>query len=240
MERKDIKFAAKLFLYISIAIVFCMAFYGAFESIKIALFTDEIGVNIYSNDEEGNVIQDSYYYSEDETADDVVLEEGERLGEALNTETPRTIDIAFGVFEQLFLLVIFYLSVDLCLREHFRKHKYAHTLAGKDFDKYKGIKIGLLASIPSFIIYLLLIIGKIARIDSLVIIFKSLNWHMAPLIRLFNMGILSSAEDLSWLSVLLNVLCWAVIPISAHVAFILGVGDGKYYNKIVYKENQGE
>ncbi len=236
MEKKDYIISLKLMRNLVISVLICMLCYATVESISMVLFTNTKGVYINTTDDKGNVSQEIYYLKENETTNDIKLKENQSLGGEISTERKPAITIMSGVIEQLVLFWILYLANTVAIREYSRKHRYAHTLNGKPFDKYRGLKLGLLASIPFFIVYLLLVIGKATDCNALFKIYRALSWQTMPMMKLFCFGNPSSISVIGWGSVALCSLCWAVLPLVSQVVFLIGADDGNLYNKIVYKK----
>ncbi len=236
MSKKDYKISLKLLFNLFVAVIVCMLCYATIESISIVLFTEPKGVYIYSTNEDGSVNEKAYYYKQNETIEDVKLEDDEVFGEDINTERSRTVLIATALIEQVSMFLIILLANDFAIKEKSRNHHYEHTLNGKPFDKFKGFKWGFFASIPFLVSYVLLIIGKITNWSKALNVFKMVNWQTLPLVKLFCLENPMSISSMSWVSVLLCVVCWAILPVITQLSFMIGVNDGKLYKKIVYEK----
>lgn len=235
MNKKDLKISLKLFLYLLVSVFIAALIYATVESVSIVLFTNQKGVNIYSNSEEGTVNSRTYYFKNEETVDDIELEENEYIGEYLNTEMPLFLKVAVGIVEQVALFLFLKFVNDIVIKELSRKHKYSHLFNGTPFDKYKGLKWGGCAALPFAIVYILLVVGKVFNSNALLNVYKTLNWQTLPLFKLICWGNPQTMADISWVSIILAVICWAILPVVTQVSFLLGANDGKLYNKIVYK-----
>lgn len=238
MDKKDFKISFKLFIYMLVCVFIGALLYATVESVSIVLFTNQKGVNIFSTAEDGTINQRLYYFKENETVDDVELAEGEVIGQHLNTEMAAPVKAVVGVVEQLGLFILFFFANDLVIKAKSRKHRYAHELNGAPFDKYKGFKWGLFASIPFALSYILLVFGKIFNSNSILNIYKTFNWQTLPLYKLICWGNQTEIANIGWISIILLVVCWAVLPCITQLSFMLGVNDGKLYKKIVYENKR--
>ena len=104
-------------------------------------------------------------------------------------------------------------------------------------DRFKGLKIGFLASIPTFIIFvvfaILAAVGKTSSTDAYIIF----NAHLFSLLRI----VFSDKNDFCLLNVLQYVLIGIMaffLPAVAQISYELGFRNISVSQKIMYKRGE--
>ena len=109
-------------------------------------------------------------------------------------------------------------------------------LGRMDKDVHFGLKAGAVASIPSAILYVLLVLGKLGVVPGVI-----LKWHrllnppFIPYIDAVEMGA-DSATELSGASLLAVGLILLFVPAVCWIAYYLGYLQISIRDKIVYKK----
>lgn len=104
-------------------------------------------------------------------------------------------------------------------------------------DKLKGLKIGLIASIPCFLTYVALIVCKIVHFSAYLAIFKLINPHFMVV---YN-HLFASVEDIglvSWPSILVSLLLSLLLPLVCYVSYQLGYHRISIAEKVIYKNGR--
>ena len=100
-------------------------------------------------------------------------------------------------------------------------------------DKLKGLKIGLIASIPSYIFFVFAIInGKVN-----VALFAFLNAYLYDLISIIRGSVVTFGALAFWQVLLLGVIL-LIFPATAWGSYLLGYNQFSISEKIVYKKNK--
>lgn len=121
------------------------------------------------------------------------------------------------------------------------------SIGNKDFHKqkidnskkelFKGFKIGLIASIPNFIVAIIFILSKLNLFPyNITIIFKFTNIELLPLINMISNKIY--LPDLSLLQVISMSLLTLIPSILCGIYYIVGNYDINLSQRLVYKENK--
>ncbi len=105
-----------------------------------------------------------------------------------------------------------------------------------EYDKFKGLKMGIAPAIFALISYIVLILGKIGVLgETALVIFRFANYHLVGYNDLV-IGNTSKLADLSWLSVAAAFLNVIIVPIIAHVCYTLGYKRINLFEKVVFKK----
>jgi len=102
-------------------------------------------------------------------------------------------------------------------------------------DYFKGLKASMLASIPHFLCYILLIISKVTEFSNAVlVVYKILGTPFVPIIFRFTLstGMISSVP--LW-GVIVSGLTILLMPIVATAAYMLGMYDYSIMENLIYK-----
>ncbi len=101
------------------------------------------------------------------------------------------------------------------------------------YDKWKGLKVGLLMAIPYLLTNLMLTLSKFGVLPNLFWLYKILNAHLWPLLNILDPTAL--AADMTILGL---VICWLTSfypTIIAVVAYFLGYKGIMVMEKLIYK-----
>lgn len=112
-------------------------------------------------------------------------------------------------------------------------------LGGTGFDKFLGVKVGLVSVIPFAITYLILVVTKLSSsFDWAVSLFKILNYNCFAFV---NMMITSGLKSISISELVCLALVLLPLPLFATFGFAMGVRHTNIKDKIVYQnEEAGE
>lgn len=155
--------------------------------------------------------------------------------QSIRSEMPAGAESALVIISQTFMLILLVAMVYSKLWERGDKDNNRVNFNRMPEDKLRGLKVGLMAAIPSFAFYLLLVVSKLGLItDKYFALYRFLNISFMPIInRLAGAGV-SSSRDVSWVSFLVILLTLSVVPLAAHLAYILGYKQISISEKIIY------
>lgn len=105
------------------------------------------------------------------------------------------------------------------------------------FDKFKGIKAGLIIAIPFVILNLLLVLSWLKIIPNFFALYKVINSFFWPLLHILapNTG---SVESLNLFDIIIINLLPLYIPIVTSIGYYCGYKNISLKNKIVYVNNK--
>lgn len=140
-------------------------------------------------------------------------------------------NVVFGISAPGCLICIF---ADHCLKLG-GKMKGNVTLHGEEPQPRFGLLLGILASIPYFITYCLLIASKLGAIENMTGIFKLINAPFLPLIDIFAPGATPSPE-IPWGGLIVIGLLPITLIAACHIAYKVSYDDIDVAKKVLYKE----
>ena len=232
-----IKPSFRLFLRLIVANIMCFFVILSITLIANTIFTDKVGYTAYVyNEDMTEVIEEyEYYYG---SGEDTKKAEFEKAGNYIN-ETPirseiskkdRLIYLGFVQIMNLMLLISFVYSDFWSIGNKERN--------SPDFDKYKGIKCGLLAVSPSVLFLIVsVIVGLFTNVKIPVALINFVNSYFYFFFYLVNsQGGFFDASSI--LKVFVMLLVQLIIPLIAQVGFTLGKKDILLGEKFVYKKKK--
>ena len=232
----------KVYGHLIIVAILCFFIVVSFNAMKIGLFTKNIGYDMYlktSEDADPEFLY-TYYY---EDGEDLKLKEYEDKKDnlvkySIRSEIDKTPDIALSVVSQIFCVMMLVSFVYNDLWKAGNKDFEAKRIHGKDFSKLKGIYIGLIAILPSFIFLTFSLITKNSIMANLpVALFTYSNCYAFEIILAITKGTMHWAD----VNLLQALVCYAVLlitPIVCEISYIIGFKDISLGERLIYKNNK--
>ncbi len=223
--------ASIMALLVHISIIFCGNF----------LLTNAEGYDVYVLNEETNKQELYYTHYFADSAEDTKIAELEAneipyLKQEIRSQLNKVEKGILAIISQIFCLGIIISFIYVYIWKIGNNDLNLVKFDRIKFDKLKGLKIGLLATIPFAIVYLMLVLGAIGMLPGKVIIFyRAVYGFVFPLTSKI-IGSSFLAEELSVLKLLLLALMVFIIPLICHFSYLIGYKDISIKNKIVYKE----
>ena len=230
--------ALKLYGLTIVAGFMCVMLVITFNFIGTAFFTEKVGYVAYGalEGEEGEELY-THYYADGE---DEKLKTYEDKGYVINKLTIRDYTsenkvVAWDIITEIFLLIMMTVFVYNNLWNLGDKDKGAVIYRRKKEDKLKGLKIGLIASIPSFIITTVIFVGRTTFAKEVsVALYAFLNAHWYKLIILISGG--GYFHELKIWEVVVFYALLFFVPLVAHIAYTLGYKSFMLSEKLIYKK----
>lgn len=239
--KQNISAAAKCFL--SVLLVDFMSFFLflSITVIAVGVSTENIGYVAYSVNSEGTSEElYTYYYSD---GDDTRLEEYEAQGVEVKTQNIRSevsdgVNNAVKILTFLFTLVMFFAMIYSSLWTRGDKDNNLAAFGHIKRDKFRGLKIGLLADAPFALLYLLLAANKIHDfIPAYNFIYRTFNYYMFPLVDAA-FGAAKTAGELSVGGLLLLLVTLIPMPLACSVGYYCGNNEISLRDKFVYAKDK--
>jgi len=242
-----IKKSAKLFGCLLCAGIMCCFTYLSFNVIFNFAFTDKVGYDVYGFSQESE--QKEYLYTFDfvdnqtENVVDEKWKEYEENGYTLEKFTKRSElskgeHISLIVVTQLFCLIFIATFVIDSLLPMGNKDNNMVRIGAKKEDKLKGLKIASMASVPSFLLFVLLIVcANGIRPDFPPQLYMILNGGYWPLIDAI-IGNIRNIGDLKIWQYVLLFLIQLIIPLIGLVSYYIGYKDYAFLSKLLYKKKK--
>ncbi len=226
----------KLYGKCVLASIMCFFMVVTFNFVGTALFTKNIGYTVYGTLEGEEKQTELYtYYTAD--GEDLKKQEYIDKGYTLNqvsvrSEMSKKADISWGIICLIFTLLIMGSFIYNELWNSGFKDSNLVRIGSKKEDKFKGFKVGLIITIPSFIFLTLAVIGVFKNLS--VAGFALLNSHLYEALILISGG--GYLADLSTLKIIVIYALFFLNPLIAHFAYIIGYKEILLFEKIAYKK----
>ncbi len=218
----------------------CFFIHMSFTIVAVGMGTEPLGYDIYTDVEGEKVKQYTHYYADGE---DTKLEEMDKAEiEYQKVEFRSSIGkVASAVVETLtmvFTLSIFCALIYSSLWKAGDNDNNLSVYGGVARDKWKGLKVGLMATVPFAALYLLLVANKIHTFwPGIYGIFKIVNYYLFPLVG-WGYGSAATVADISVGGLLLLALTLVPIPLAATLGYYFGNSEVSIKNKIVYAKEK--
>ena len=208
-----------------------------------AAFTEDIGYYGVGTPKDSGSKQEVLYTHYYKDGDDTKLAEFEEKGYVVEQRTIRSDVSAAGEAAFLIIGAVFTLSMLATIL-----YSYMWKEGNKDLnlirfgratlDKYKGVKIGIVAIIPYLLALIALLIGKFSFAKSFpVILYKYINCSFFSLINVICGNTVYIGDLAIWKFILLFVLL-LLIPLYLGVAYYIGYKDILITDKLIYKKQK--
>ncbi len=222
--KKTLGVAIKVFTRLLLATVLCAILYVSMNVISTAFFSDVVGYQIYEQNEAQEVIlAEEHYYQPGEaiqTSETMDLAENQMFSaiRIVPDATKRTMD----VISQILMLIVFCVFPYHILWEFGNRDDTNVRYRGQRPDPVRGLKIGLLAMIPSVVFWVLLVISKyVSVLHSYLGFYRIVAFPYLPYTN-WLVGDAASASDVSLWRLLLLLLMFMVVPAVCAIAYRMG------------------
>lgn len=233
-----IKMFGKIFLsnILSIITVISISFI-----INIA-FTNDIGyyaVGAVEGSSEPKLLYEHYYENGEDTKLTWYEEQGyvvEKRG--IRSDVTATGDALFLIISALFTLSLAGTITYSYIWKEGNKDLNLIRFGRAPLDKYKGVKIGLVAVLPYLLVLISLAIGKNSFAKSIpVVLYKYLNCSVFSVIDVI-CGNTSTFGELSVLRMLLLFVAMLIVPVFFGLSYYIGYKDILISEKLIYKKQK--
>lgn len=219
------------------ASIMCFIVWFSIDAMGFALFGDVTGYEIYEYDENGEnpQIVVSHDYTENEDRSEILLEDNQEL--LYKRTMSRGERVAVGIVSSVFTLLIFGIFPYTALWNMGSHDENYVQLGRMDEDVHFGLKAGAVASIPSAVLYLLLVLGKFGALPGVILKWhRLLNAPFIPYIDAVEMGA-KSASALSIGSLLAVAATLLFVPLVCWLGYYLGYRQISIRERLVYKKS---
>ena len=226
--------AVKVWLRLVFASLLCFVVWVSFEAMGLSFFGEVTGYEIYEVGENPHLVA-SHTFSEGEDRG-VVIEVEENQELRYNRVMPAQTKATVGVLSSLFMLLIYGIFPYNMLWNRGSRDNNFVNLGRISQDKLFGLKVGLLATAPSALIYILLIFGKIGLMPSDVLRWhRLLNTPFIPFIDAVEAGA-KTAVDLPFFSLLALIATLLFVPLICWLGYFLGYKQISVRERLIYKK----
>ncbi len=236
MNNSVVKSALKVWLRLIFASVLSFIVWVSINAMGTGFFSEVIGYRVYAEADGETVMISEHIYAEgeDKTAE-IKLEEGQTV---LNLrETSEATNTAMDIISSVFTLLIYGLFPYNILW-NLGSHDENYVLMGRmQKDEHFGLKVGLVANIPSAILYVLLLLGKWQVLPGVIVKWhRILNPAFIPYIDAVENGATTAAE-LSATALLAVAAILLFVPAVCGLGYLFGYRQISIRERILYKKS---
>lgn len=235
------KNGVKLFVRTIFINIMCFFVVMSLISFSVAAFAEEVGYVAYGVKENSEEVVELYKHY-DKDGKDTKFEEFKKQGYTIEKKNIREVDktgdaiilsvaqlFALGILASFVYPTIWDLGNGDC-----NMVKFEH----KKEDKLKGLKIGIIAAIPSAVFYLTIAVGKSTYSKNLTpALYKLVNSAFYPAIE-FIVKDAKTFSDLGIGQILLLAIPVFAVPVTAHIAYTLGYKNISIGENLTYKKQK--
>ena len=159
--------------------------------------------------------------------------------EPIRTEVPAATKLVFDIIAQVLMLILLVSLPYSKLWMQGDKDSNLVQFGHMAEDKLRGLKVGLMAGIPSFILYLILLLSKLGLVfPKFIFTYRLFNFCFMPVFNGVIGTTVKTTPDVSWLSMLVLLVTVVIIPFVCWLAYLLGYKHIAVSEKLVYVNPQ--
>lgn len=242
--KENFKVSASLFGTIIVAGIMCSMFSFSMKMIFNTVFTETIGYQVAGTigDSQEKEYLYTYIYEDGDTTgeNDTKWAEYEEKGYTLYKYAERnTLSKNANLTMIIITQIGCFLSVGGFVHSVLNKRGYkdgALVRSGnKKDDKFRGLKIGLMASVPaflSFVAYLILWASNKSIPVAFYMIYNACFWPILELV----FASTKSAKDIVFWQFVVMFLLQMVVPVLSQLLYYMGYKDYQISGKLIYKK----
>lgn len=222
-----------------VAAIIGVFLYLSVSTVCATLATEDIGYALWHVNEDGSTeLISEHRYTDEDYTEDIELAD-DQMTTRLYSEMPAGVALAGDIITQIGSIIILAAFPYRYLWEQGTHDRNAVNCGNAVEDKWRGIKVGLIADAPAILVYLLLWLGKLGvpflvNSSALYTIFNSSFLPFTYRV----VGTLTTAPNLTIGQMLLLILPVLVLPIICHVAYTLGRREFVLSDKVFYKSKK--
>ncbi len=236
--KEIIKNGVALWLRSIVVVIMCIFLCMSMTVLSTALFADEVGYYATAVKEKEETIEYEFLYADGK--EDAKKAELEADGYEVSISKKKVMtnggNIAFLVITQIFCILLSISFVYPNLWSLGAKDSNLVRFKHKKEDILKGLKIGVVGSIPALLMWVGLIVCKFAAKSLPTALYKFLNCNNFSFIYAICRD--ETVGELSFLQLALLLLPLTIIPATAFGAYLLGYKDISLGERFIYKKNK--
>lgn len=207
--KRTLAVSGKVFLRLLLCTVLCAIMYFSMLTIATALFSDVIGFQVYDTQSQKG---ENFYFVDGVTADDKPETTENQIVTDLRAVSDKTL-VVFQIVSQIMMLIVLAIFPYHILWGFGNRDDTNVRYKGQRPDPLRGYKIGMLASIPYAVLWVLLLLTKYGVMPtSFTEVFR---WATIPFMPFVN-----------WLTMNGNIVqtsVWQIVALLPVVAFVPAV-----------------
>ncbi len=234
--KDNIKHSGLVFL--SLIIVWVMSAILSITFSMIASVAFSGGYNAVVVDKNGKKV-DSYTYKLEQKEDTKKIE-FEKQGYIVNkaaivTKKGEVFEFVCNTFCTVSILIVFvYNRLYKVGNKDFNLVKFNH----KSQDKLRGLKIGAIASIPNFLLYVAIVVLKFVRPSTSIGLYIFPNFQYYNILNAIMQSKTRTLANVTALDFVYIFLTLLIVPIVCYASYTLGYKDVNLSDKLTYKKGE--
>ncbi len=242
-----LKRSAKLYAVCIAGSIMCFVLAMTFSMIGSTMFGEQIGEIVDATKEGEQPLKSERFYFDDDgkysdaekAAKENHIAKAEADGYKVSVTPNKNTTVTFDVITQILLLFMMGVFIYNNLWNVGFKDINAVKMGHKKEDKLQGLKIGIIAAIPSIIVTAIYIIGKATYAKTkTVALLGFLNPYMNRAIHIITGPKTMTLSQLTTVEIFVIFGLLLFIPLLACIAYILGYKSIIITEKIIFKKNQ--
>ncbi len=234
---ENIKGGLSLFLKIVVVMIMSLFLTISTSVLCTAAFTDVIGYDVYGT-KEGEKESTKLYTHYNSDGEDLNQEKYESEGYTITNKVSFRSDLkgvgkkVYTIGTQSIIIIILFAFIYSQLWRVGNKDFQAVKIGKRNEDKLRGLKIGLIASVPHFITFICLVLIPKFKTSIYIII----NYHYF----MINSSIIGNAKpagELVITDLILLFLPFLIVPMASTFSYIIGYKDISFSEKFIYKKS---
>lgn len=241
--KEILKNSASLYLKIVVVSFMCSIVVLSINILANGFFSKEVGYKAFGTIENEEGKEESkelylYYYEDGEDTERAKYEaEGYEISEyklkELSANALNTATVVSQIFCFFLLATFVYPTVwDIGFKDG-NKVKFKRI----EPDKFKGLKIGLLAQVPGVVFLIFLFAAQGITKNIPIDLYKLVTAPLYGFIELVK-GDASTFGNLKVLNFIFILLLHLIVPVIAHISYILGLKNYSIGEKLIFKKNK--
>lgn len=155
--------------------------------------------------------------------------------EPIRTEIPASTETALNVISQILMLLLLvslpYSKLWMLGDRDSNAVQFGHMAE----DKLRGLKIGAMAGVPYFILYILLFLSKLGLLfPNFIFVYRLTNLTFLPTFNELIGASVRTTVDVSWFAMFILLLTVLVVPFVCWLAYLLGYKHISLSEKFIY------
>jgi hypothetical protein len=245
MLKNDYKIVLKTFVCLLIAAIMCFFIYFSVQFAWGAFFTKNESYTVYETTESGeNVELYSFNLADGVDEQFTTLEKQGKIvvkvynRSRLTSSQELSANLICFAFTFVTLLFLNYNRIWTLGTNDNNKVKFGRAKE----DKLKGLKIGLICSIPSFLLFVLAVLSRFGILpQALFSIYKLANFHLFGINNIiFGTDVTIALSQIPVWRFAVAFLPLLILPAICMVAYVLGYKDISLKDKLIYKDKKGK
>ncbi|MBQ8303355.1 MAG: hypothetical protein IJX79_00185 [Clostridia bacterium] len=245
MLKEDYKIVLKTFGCLCVAAIMCFFIYFSVQFAWGAFFTKNESYTVYETVENGENTE-LYTFNLADGVDEqftALEKQGKTVVKVYNRSkltsgqelSANLICFAFTIVTLLFLN---YNRIWTLGTNDNNKVKFGRVKE----DKLKGLKIGLICSLPSFLLFVLAVLSRFGVLPQILFsVFKLANFHLFSINNIiFGTETTIALSQIPIWKFAVAFLPLLILPVICAVAYVLGYKDISLKDKLIYKDKKGK